>query len=275
MKSLRENWRKIIVIVLVCWIVDMLLHKIMPFTLATALAPSVIIERGWLLPVVGSALLITLGALAVVFVLLEENLPEKKLVKGLLYGISFGGLWLVGFIEVSLVWDAILVDEILNWLPDGISIILMSLLLGIFTARDSDPMTGSRARGKMSPLLVIAAFYFVGRYLAYWVVQTNAAFDPNPLAVFVWTLVMAVWVGIMYVVLGPGSRGDTSTTRALWFGGLVFGIDWVIFILFAPIFYDLPMLDTVFRSVLDVSFVVLGAFVFEKLAGRTLTWSEM
>jgi hypothetical protein len=234
MEDLKKNWWKIIVIVLVSLIVDMLFHQIIPANLSVPFAPSVIVEQGWLLPVADIAILMTLGALAVVFVLLQENLPGKKSTKGLWYGISFGGLWLIGFLETSVVWGTPTMNAVSNWLPDCVPIILMLLLLGIFMARDSDPVTDN----KVAPVLIVAAFYLVGRYFAYWVVKTNAAYNANPLFVFLWTLVMALWIGIVYAALGPGSRRHSPITRALWFGGLVLGIDWLIYHLFMFFFRD-------------------------------------
>jgi len=269
MQSSKTNWWKIIVVVLVAVIVDMLLHQAIPITSPAVLAPSVIVERGWLPPVAGTGILVTFGLLAVVFVLLQANLPERKLAKGLWYGLCFAGLWLIGFIEVSVVWrSTTIADEVMNWLPDGVSIFLLSLLLGLFTAQDSDPASGNRARRYAAPVLSVAAFYLVGRYFAYWVVQTNAAYDPHPLAVLFWTVAMALWMGLTYAALGPGSRGQSPTGRALWFGGVVLGIDWLIFHLFLLIFFKIPALALVIRPGLDVLFVILGVFVFEKLAGK-------
>ncbi len=266
MKSLKENWKKITVIVLVSVIVDILLHQIIPITMIGTFTPSIFVERGWFPQAVSIALIMTFGAIAAVFVLIQKNLPGKKLSKGLLYGVSFAGLWLIGFIEMCAAWGTSFTTEVLNWLPDGIPIILMSLLLGIYTATDSDPATGNKMRGKVTPVLIIAAFYFVGRYFAYWVVHTNAG--PDPFVTFLWTLAMAVWMGIMYAALGSGSRGQTPTTRALWFGGVVIGINWLIFYLFMLVFFEWPVLDLIIRPGLDVLFVILGVYVCEKLAAR-------
>ncbi len=266
MKSLKENWKNITVIVLVSVIVDILLHQIISIAMTDIFAPSIFVERGWFPQAAGIALIITLGALAVVFVLIQENLPGKKLSKGLWYGISFAGLWLIGFIEMSTAFGTSFMTEVLNWLPDGVPIILMSVLLGIYTATDSDPATRNKMRGKVAPVLVIAAFYFVGRYFAYWVVGTDSG--PDPFLAFLWTLAMAVWIGIMYMALGSGSRGQTPTTRALWFGWVVLGIDWFIYHLFMLVFFRMPVLELIVRPGLDVIFVVLGIYVWEKLAAR-------
>jgi len=266
MKSLKENWKKITVIVLVSVIVDILLHQIIQISMTDIFIPSTIVERGWFPQAVSIALIITFGALAAVFVLIQENLPGKKLSKGLWYGVSFAGLWLIGFIEMSTAFGTSFTTEVLNWLPDGVPIILMSLLLGIYTATDSDPATGNKMKDKLTPVLVIAAFYFVGRYFAYWVVGTNAG--PDPFVAFLWTLAMAVWMGIMYAALGAGSSGHSSITRALWFGWVVLGIDWFIYHLFMLVFYRMPVLELIIRPGLDVIFVVLGVYVCEKLAAR-------
>ncbi|MCD4673018.1 MAG: hypothetical protein K8R77_10175 [Anaerolineaceae bacterium] len=47
MKILKENWKKITVIVLVSVIMDILLHQIMPITMTGAFSPSIFVERRW------------------------------------------------------------------------------------------------------------------------------------------------------------------------------------------------------------------------------------
>lgn len=266
MKSLKENWKKITVIVLVSVIVDILLHQIISITMTDAFTPSIFVERGWFSQVVSIALIVAFAAMAVVFVLIQKNLPGKKLSKGLWYGVSFAGLWLIGFIEMSTAFGTSFMTEVINWLPDGVPIILMSVLLGIYTATDSDPAVRNKMRDKVTLVLIIAAFYFGGRYFAYCVVGTDAG--PNPFLTFLWTLAMAVWMGIMYMALEEGSRGHSSITRALWFGWVVLGIDWFIYHLFMLIFFSMPVLELIIRPGLDVIFVVLGVYVCEKLAAR-------
>ncbi|MCK4490948.1 MAG: hypothetical protein KAU23_11850 [Anaerolineales bacterium] len=266
MKSLKENWKKITIIVLVSVIVDVLLHQIISITMTDTFAPSIFVERGWFPQAVSIALIVTFAALAAVFVLIQKNLPRSKLSKGLLFGISFAGLWLIGFIEMSTAFGTSFMTEVINWLPDGIPIILMSLLLGIYTATDSDPATRNKIRDKITPVLVIAVFYFGGRYFAYWVVGTDSG--PDPFLTFLWTLAMAVWIGIMYTALGAGSRGHSPITRALWFGWVVLGIDWFIYHLFMLIFYRMPVLELIIRPGLDVLFVMLGVYFWEKLTAK-------
>ena len=264
LESFKENWKKITVIVLVSVIVDIWLHQIMPITMTDIFAPSIFVECGWFPQAVSIALIVAFAAMAVVFVLIQESLPGNKLSKGLWYGISFAGLWLIGFIEMSTAFGTSFMTEVMNWLPDGVPIILMSVLLGIYTAADSDPETRNKMRDKVTPVLVIAAFYFVGRYFAYWVVGTDSG--PDPFLTFLWTLAMAVWMGIMYTALGAGSRGHSPINRALWFGWMVLGIDWFIYHLFMLIFYRMPVLELIIRPGLDVIFVVLGIYVWEKFS---------
>ena len=63
MKSIKENWKKIIVIVFVSVIVDILLHQIISITMADTFTPSIFVERGWFPQTVSIALILAFGAL--------------------------------------------------------------------------------------------------------------------------------------------------------------------------------------------------------------------
>ncbi|MCP4540702.1 MAG: hypothetical protein GY832_26485 [Chloroflexi bacterium] len=270
MQNLKQNWKKIILIVLVSLIIDVLLHMtIMPVTQPTDVAPSIFVEQGIVPIVAGISLIVTFGAFGVVFALIQGNLPGKRISKGWWYGIAFAVFWLVGFIEVSVLFDTTLLDEINNWLADGIVLLFMSLLMGRFVAHDTNPLEKDVQRNKLGTALIVAALYFVGRYVAYSIVQINKAYNPNPLDVFLWTLAMAVWIGIMYAILRTGSQGRSPITRALYFAGIILGIDWLLFNLFFLVFVNLRVLDVVVRVLIDLPFVALGAFISERLLRRS------
>ena len=45
------------------------------------------------------------------------------------------------------------------------------------------------------------------------------------------------------------------------FGGLVFGINWVIFNLFALLFIRVPVLDLLYRSIFDSIAIIIGVYI--------------
>lgn len=264
MEQLKRNRWKMVAIVVVCLLVDMVLHlTIMPITYPTDVKLSSFVQNDIVGPVAGLALLLTFGALAIIFVGYQHRLPGKGIVKGWWYGLAFAVLWLIGFVEVSVLFDTSLADEFMNWLPDGISLILLSLLLGAFTTNDQQHTERNHSKPR-TPILPIAAAFALGRTVAYLVFGTNTSYDPDLLPVFNWTVAMALWVGIMYAILRPNASTQSPLAQALWFGVLVLGTDWVLFNLFVLVFIDLPILDIVFRALLDLPFIIAGVFVTER-----------
>ncbi len=268
MDDLKRNWWKVVVIVVVCLLLNTVLHLVVfPFKLPTDFAPSVLVEKDMVPLVAGPGMLIALGALAIVFVLIQKDLPGKRLVKGWQFGIVFTILWALGFIEVSALSATTLIDEVINGLPDAIIILLMSLLLGATVAQDTLVKVKS-PKNLLTRVIIVAAAFFVGRYIAYVGLKTNSIFHPETQNVFIWTLAMATWIGILYGFVGHYvSWGHSQIARALYFTGVVFGIDWLLFNLFLPIFLNLPLFNLASRALLDLPFVLLGVFVSE----RTLT----
>jgi len=261
MAGLKHDKWKIALIVIGCLLVNMLLHLVVfPLTLPSDFVPSIFVERGLVPPVAGVGMLVTLGALSIVFALIQERLVGKRFVKGFWFGIAFTGLWVLGFIEVSALTDTTILTEVINGLPDSLTILLMSLLLGIFAAHDTLATEKKKTKNQLVGGVVVAVAFFVGRYIAYWVFKTNSIFHQEPDAVFVWTLAMAIWIGLFYGILGNASPGYSPITRGLFFIGVIFGIDWLFFNLFLPIFLDIPILNMVLRALLDLAFIGLGVF---------------
>lgn len=194
------NWKtnkcKIASIVVGSLLINMLLHLfVVPLALPSDFVPSVFVVKGLVPLVAGIGMLITLSALAIVFALVQERLVGKRFVKGMWFGVAFTGLWVLGFIEVSTLSDTTLLTEVINGLPDSLTILLMSLLLGIFIARDTFVTEKIETRNQLGRAVVVAVAFFAGRYLAYWVFKTNSIFHQEPNAVFIWTLAMAAWIG--------------------------------------------------------------------------------
>ena len=263
MKPVLDNWKRVTLIVLACWGVAIGLHRLMPIELADYLPQSIIVQNGLLLPVAGTALLLTFIVIAAIFVLFQERLPGSKLGKGVWYGLLVSGAWLVAFVEPAAVLGTSLPTEAYNWLPDGLPLILMGVCLGLFAATDGASIIGKSIRQRVWPALIVAAGLLGGRYFAYSVLGINVPFYPQPGPVMAWTVALALWMGITYLILGQAAPSKPPFGRAVWFGGLVFGLDWLIGQLFFLAFYQLPVLNLVARATSDIVFVTLSVLIAE------------
>ena len=196
---------------------------------------------------------------------MQENLPGSKLVKGIRFGVSFGGLWLIGVIGMSIFLGSPLRHELLAGACDCAALIVLGVLLGVFTATDS-------SRGSASPrriilaIIIISFFFVIGQYLAFVLMNGTPYFSISGLATFVWTAILGLWAGVTYWLLRQGTIEEKCPVkRSFFFGGVIIGIDWVLFNLFVLLFVDMPILDPIILAVLNIVSIIVGMFVFEML----------
>ena len=226
-------WGKVAGIVCVGVILDIAAHQLAPQLTTSAesgtsgaipFPPSIIARLGLFVPVFLVFALVAFGLLAAVFVYLQADLPQSRWKKGLLYGLSFGGLWYIGMLEASLVLGTPLKQELFMGFADALPIFIMGVLLGAFVGTTQN----SRLRqARVSAIVIpcIAFCYCVGRYIAYISLHIQSAYTTNPLGTFLWTLVMGVWIGIIYWFLESGLKNVSAIKRAIIFGCVVYGSD--------------------------------------------------
>jgi len=147
--------------VFVSVLIDVILHRLFAPRIEYNYSPSVLIEKGFFLPAVSIALIIWFGALAIIFVLIQGNLSGTKMMKGLRFGIAFGVLCFLAIFEMCLVFDSSLVDELGTSTTDGVSILLLGLLLGSLAGTDSTSLSSRMKIGQKS-LIVISLIFVVG-----------------------------------------------------------------------------------------------------------------
>lgn len=265
MNALKKNWWKVSLAVILGLALDIFLHEISPMG-NIELEPGAFSQAIGLIPAITLLLTILFAVIAVIFVLMQEGLDGQKWVKGLRYGLAIGSLWFVGMFEVNVVslepWSI----SIYWAFADAIPIVLMSLLIAVLTATDTIP-TAKKASGLAIPIIGLA--FMVGRYLEYTVLQPQLGYWSNPLVTFGWTLILGLTVGMMYRLLASGLKGKSPLSRLLWFAGVVFGLNWWLFNIFAPVLFQAPNAFTMeivtTRVIVDTLFVFLGVFVFERV----------
>lgn len=261
---MKKNWLKVLAIVIFCGFLDMLLHAFMSPLSSDGLTqkPSIFVKHGLTMPAIIIWELLAFGVLAMVFMLIQHRLPGTGRKKGLLYGLSFGGLYQIGMLESVLLLKSSVWNELLMGLADFIPILLMGLLIGVF-AGVAKQKNGRRHHS--SSICVIAIFYLAGRYLAYAVFHIQSAYADKPLETFLWTLGMGLWIGVIYYILQPGIMGKSSFTQGLFFGVVIFGANWLMNHLFIVAVLEFTP-DTFIRAGTDIVFVAIGAFLYRKLS---------
>jgi len=268
MAILKSNWRKVIVCIFVAVLVDVILHVLFVPRNSYNYQPSIFAEKGLILPAATIMLVILFTIIAIVFVLIQERLSGTKMMKGWRYGIAFGILTFMAIIEVNLIFDCLLINELRGSISDGVSILLMSLMLSRMTGTDNQ-IVRRNAKLSWKPFVLITLFFLVGRYFGYAIVHILSAYAQKPWATFLWTLSIGLWLSVMYQLLRETRNDIPAIMRAIRFGVLVFGSFWLIYILFMLVYVQVSVLDLFVRFIIDAVFVTVGIWLVEVTPKRT------
>lgn len=208
MQRVRTVLGRILSISMVSAILDVILHALLAPTYNYDYPPSYSVRSGLFKPAAGIALLIIFVLLGVVF-FIQENLPGRKVLKGTRFGVSFGGLWLIGVIGMSIFLGFPLRHELLGGACDCAALTILGVLLGVFTATDS-PRGNASPRRVVPAIIVIAFFFVIGQYLASTLMSGTPYFNISGLATFIWTAVLGLWTGVTYWLLQQGTVKENS-----------------------------------------------------------------
>lgn len=257
---------KIDAISIISAFLDVIFHVLLAPTYNYDYPPSLFVQSGLLKPAAGIALLIIFFLLGVVFMFIQENLPGPKLLKGIRFGVSFGGLWLIGVIGMSIFFDSPVLHEVLGGACDCAALIILGILLGVFTATDNVCSSDGSPMRIISAIIIISLFFILGQYAAFILMNGTSYFNISGLDTFYWTAILGLWAGVTYWLLRQGIMKEYSPVkRSFFFGGVIIGINWILFNLFVLLFVDMPFPDPFILSVLNIVSIILGMFVFERL----------
>ena len=267
MKALRGDWWKVVLIIIISILSNIILHTVSPIESANISLgePSFFVKKDMLIPALLVWEVLAFGIFALVFLLFQASIPGKKLKKGFLYGLSIGGLYFIGMFESTLLFNSTVLTEFIMGLPDFISFVLSGTLLGMLVGTD-----GAQNRKSQNVLVVfiIALFFLAGRYFAYMILHISSAYTIKPAGTFFWTLGLGLWVGMIYFLIQPGRREKPIAVQGLWFGAVIFGLNWLLnhVFLFTIIEFDF---DLLIRVGVDIFFTVTGVCTYLKVFNRS------
>jgi len=264
MKRLKINWKKIIAIAIICAIIDIIIHALWAPLFDYDYPASYLVKNGLFIPAAAILLTISYVSLVVVFVFIQEKLSGGKLSKGFRFGISFGGLWFIAMPGASIFFGSPMMHELLTGLLDGLALLILGLLLGMFVATDNNHIANKKPKGLILPIIVITIFFIIGQYLAFIIIGKHTPhFSITGTATFIWTLALGLWMGVMYCLLKQGIKRDSSIKWSFGFSGVIIGINWLYFNFFIVLILDVPLLDPLILAGLNILSVAVGVFVFE------------
>ncbi|HPW67589.1 MAG TPA: hypothetical protein PLS84_11000 [Salinivirgaceae bacterium] len=265
----KSNWWKVVACVLVAVFSDVILHILFVPRVNYDFQPSILAEKGLVLPAATAMLIVFFTTIAIVFVSIQKYLSGTKAVKGWRFGIAFGVLTFLAIIEMNIVFDSPILNELRGGAADGASLVLLAVMLSLTTGTNSSNIK-QQNRLSWKPFVLVPLFFLVGRYFSYALVHILSAYTQKPWITFFWTLGIGIWMSVMYQLLREVRNDIPAVIRAIRFGCLTFGSYWLIYNLFVLVYLQMSVLGLFLRIVIDVVFVTTSIWIVEVIEHRTL-----
>jgi len=216
------------------------------------------------------------SCIAFIFCKYQTILNGSKIKKGLIFGVSFGLIWLWGVIETSVLFGSSLVYEFCTGFADFSGILVLALMLRRFCFSNNVPNNEKSNENKFKILLAIvfAVIFCIGRYAIYFSDLIVSTYQERPYATFIWTLVMGVLIAIIYFMLEDLSKTKSPIKKSFEFGIIIFGLNWLVFYEFIPFFLKVSVVEMFVRAILDIIVVILCCYVIDNLEKRITKNSE-
>lgn len=273
MLNLKRNWWQILFLAIITTLIIRQCHIIDGTSLPIKILPLSFFSKTY--GAFGVKTFITIwfimffSSMSVVFLIAEKWMNGSKIIKGLIFSISWGIIYFLGVIEWYPVYGKTsIIADIRLGLVDVTGIIVLGILLGKFFASDGQSSkTNIKNNGLI--LLVVTSFYLIGRYFAYSILKIESGFIERPVETFIWTLAAGISFGILYILAGWNISEVNLIKKSAFFGLTIVGPNWIIFNLFFPSIFQGSFVDVIFgRAIVDIIFIILGVYFSERLINR-------
>jgi len=256
---------KIMMIVLACVVLDIVLHIVtspystMPenpnFSLVASILGTEITASLWAL--------FAFSGVSLVYWKIRNELPGNGVKKGLRYGTAIALLWLSAMLEGVALFGNPIINEFVVGLSDAIPVFVLSVLLSkLHTEKfEGNHSVTFMLRKKIKAISVFTGIFLAGRYIAYFSGVIRSGNQTRPLETLIWTLLMGISIGTVFVLLGSNRSGWSSKYRVIEFGLLIFGLNWAAFLVFMPFVFSGYISDVFLRIFIDTALVMISSYL--------------
>ena len=255
-----KNISKIFIIGLAATIVRIIGQLLIPAGEQTVLAPSIFAQNGTMPLAFTVYGIFAYALIASLFLLIRSRLGGNRIFQGLKYGLSCCVVWIVYLLE-PLPHVAPL-DRITYPIADSLALVVMGLLLGWLFGNTAQRTDKAKPPFPILPMLIVTTCFFSGRMIQYLLFDIYSFFDEKRLETVLWCLLTGAAISCVMAWLNFYIRSMNRTKRSLILGGLLFGVDLLLFNFFMPLVFDADILDLILRTFIDILAVAVGCLAF-------------
>ena len=203
------------------------------------------------------------------FILRKQLAGNYK--NGFLFGSMVGFLWLHGMFEAGIIKNIAQYKELIFGISEAIPIIVLGLLVSYVLRREKILIENKRIEFK-EILITLGSFtciYLIQRYFSYKIIGIESAYTNKLWETFLWTAGNGIVIGAMYLLIKLFNVDYSVRQNIIVFGVLIFGIDWFLYNMFVPLFFNVSAFEIVrsyiVRAVMDIISICFSVYFAEKV----------
>lgn len=261
MKNIMTGLFKILLIGVITTISRIIGQLLIPTGEQTVLPPSAFVLNGTMPLVFTLYGTLAYSLIAAMFLLLGNQLTGTRVMQGLKYGIAY-----------SLVWSAYLLeplphvaplDRITYPLADSFALLVMGLLAGLMLGRKDTGIKSKKVKnGSVMPVVTITLMFIFGRLIQYYVWGIYSSFEEKTFETIAWSVATGLVISCVLAWLNEHVQQNGNIQNAFVVGGLLFGLNLLLFNFFMPLAFDANLPDLLTRTAVDIAAVTMGCLSF-------------
>lgn len=239
-------------------IVRIIGQMLIPAGTQDILAPSVFVKNNTM-PIVFSIYgIFTYSIIAALFLIVKDKMSGKRELQGIKYGLSCCVIWISYLLEP--LPHVAFIDKFTYPLADSIALLVMGLLCGILLG-DSKPKSRSRSDFSISVPVVSAMIiaFVTGRILQYTLGNSYSLWKEKTVETLIWCVLTGAAIAVVAQWFNSFIIVKNRIRRALIIGGVLFGVDLLLFNFFMPLVFAADIPDLILRTIVDIVAVTIGS----------------
>ncbi len=260
MNKVIKNILKILLVGLATTIVRIIGQLSIPAGEQTVLEPSIFAQNGTMPLAFTVYGIFAYSLIAALFLLIRGRMTGNRILQGLKYGLACCAVWIVYLLE-PLPHVAVL-DRVTYPIADSAALIIMGLMLGWLFGKSECRADGPKTVFPVLPVLAVTVCFFAGRMIQYLIFDTYSSFAEKKLETVLWCLLTGVVISCVMAWLNLHINNENRIMRAMILGGLLFGVDLLLFNFFMPLVFSADIPDLILRTLVDILAVIFGCLGF-------------
>ena len=253
---------KLFLIGLITTIVRIIGQLLIPAGTQNVLKPSVFVNNGTMPLAFTLYGILAYTCIAAFFLLVKDKIAGNRVIRGLKYAGSCCLVWVVYLLEP--LPHVALLDKFTYPIADSVALLVMGALAGFLFCEKEKKVSEEKFKINAFSTFIITLMFAIGRFIQYEAVGIYSSYGDSKMESLVWAVLVGFVLSIVLQWLKNKLFATKSFLQPILLGGVLFGVDLLLFNFFMPLVFDADISDLLIRTFVDIGFVILGCICMKK-----------